>query len=200
MVEWSQRNLGDVTSAVSDFVLIYLLDPLETLFVGVPWWMMAGAFALIGWRVSGGRLAVGSFLCIAALGVLGMWDLVDGHARAGARGGGRSRCVFAIPLGIFAARATRSSASRSPCSTRCRRCRRSSTWCRCCFLVEPGRVPAIIASFIYALPVGIRLTNLGIRQVPEGDRRGRQVVRVDARTSCSARCSCRSRDRRSCSA
>jgi glycine betaine/proline transport system permease protein len=34
-------------------------------------------------------------------------------------------------------------------------------------LIEPGRVPAIIASIIYALPVGIRLTNLGIRQVPE---------------------------------
>ena len=34
------------------------------------------------------------------------------------------------------------------------------------FLVDPGRVPAIIASVIYALPVGIRLTNLGIRQVP----------------------------------
>jgi glycine betaine/proline transport system permease protein len=28
-------------------------------------------------------------------------------------------------------------------------------------------VPAVIASFIYALPVGIRLTNLGIRQVPK---------------------------------
>jgi glycine betaine/proline transport system permease protein len=27
-------------------------------------------------------------------------------------------------------------------------------------------MPAIVASFIYALPVGIRLTNLGIRQVP----------------------------------
>jgi glycine betaine/proline transport system permease protein len=34
------------------------------------------------------------------------------------------------------------------------------------FLMEPGRVPGIIASFVYALPVGIRLTNLGIREVP----------------------------------
>jgi len=34
-------------------------------------------------------------------------------------------------------------------------------------LLEPGRVPAIVASFVYALPVGIRLTNLGIRQVPK---------------------------------
>ncbi len=46
--------------------------------MGVPWWMVAGAFGLIGWRVSGWRLAVGSFACIAALGVLGMWDLSMG--------------------------------------------------------------------------------------------------------------------------
>jgi glycine betaine/proline transport system permease protein len=34
-------------------------------------------------------------------------------------------------------------------------------------LFGPGRVAGIIASFVYALPVGIRLTNLGIRQVPK---------------------------------
>jgi glycine betaine/proline transport system permease protein len=33
-------------------------------------------------------------------------------------------------------------------------------------LFAPGRVPGVIAGFVYALPPGIRLTNLGIRQVP----------------------------------
>ena len=46
-------------------------------------------------------------------------------------------------------------------------------------LIEPGRVPAIIASFIYALPVGIRLTNLGIRQVPHEIVEAGTSVRVD---------------------
>ncbi len=53
IVDWCQANLGDITSAISDFVLIYLLDPIQNLFTGVPWWMVAGAFALIAWRVSG---------------------------------------------------------------------------------------------------------------------------------------------------
>jgi len=30
-----------------------------------------------------------------------------------------------------------------------------------------GKVPALIATFIYAVPLSIRFTNLGIRQVPE---------------------------------
>jgi len=34
-------------------------------------------------------------------------------------------------------------------------------------LFGPGRVPGVIAGLVYALPPGIRLTNLGIRQVPK---------------------------------
>ena len=34
-------------------------------------------------------------------------------------------------------------------------------------LFGPGRVPGVIAALVYALPPGIRLTNLGIRQVPK---------------------------------
>jgi glycine betaine/proline transport system permease protein len=33
-------------------------------------------------------------------------------------------------------------------------------------LFNVGRVPGLVASVIYAVPVGIRLTSLGIRQVP----------------------------------
>jgi glycine betaine/proline transport system permease protein len=34
-------------------------------------------------------------------------------------------------------------------------------------LFNPGRFPGIIASVVYALPLGVRLTALGIREVPE---------------------------------
>jgi ABC-type proline/glycine betaine transport system permease subunit len=34
-------------------------------------------------------------------------------------------------------------------------------------IFAPGRVPAVIAAVIYALPVGIRLTDHGIRGVPK---------------------------------
>jgi glycine betaine/proline transport system permease protein len=165
MVEWSQRNLGDITSAVSDFVLIYLLDPIQSLFVGVPWWMMAGAFALVGWRVSGGRLAVTSFLCITALGVLGMWDLSMGTL-AQVLVAVAITLVFAIPLGILAARNDTFERISKPVLDAMQTMPAFVYLVPVLFLVEPGRVPAIIASVIYALPVGIRLTNLGIRQVP----------------------------------
>jgi glycine betaine/proline transport system permease protein len=166
IVDWSQRNLGDVTSAVSDFVLVYLLDPLEDLFVGIPWWMIAGAFGLIALRVSGVRLAIGLFLCVTVLGLLGMWNFAMGTL---------SQVIvavvitiaFAIPLGILAARNDTFERISRPVLDAMQTMPAFVYLVPVLFLIEPGRVPAIIASFVYALPVGIRLTNLGIRQVPK---------------------------------
>ena len=87
IVEWCQANLGDITSAISDFVLIYLLDPIQDLLTGVPWWMVAGAFALIAWRVSGLRLAVGMFACVAGDRHARYVGLRDGHPELGPRRG-----------------------------------------------------------------------------------------------------------------
>ena len=166
VVDWSQEHLGNTTSAISDLVLVRLLDPLESLFVGVPWWMMAGAFALIGWRVSGWRLAVGSFACIAALGVLGMWELSMGTL-AQVLVAVVITLSFAIPLGIVSARSNTFERISKPILDAMQTMPAFVYLVPVLFLVEPGRVPAIIASFVYALPVSIRLTNLGIRQVPE---------------------------------
>ena len=165
IVRWSQEHLSDLASSVSDFVLIRLLDPLETLLVGVPWWMVAGAFALVGWRVSGWRLAIGSFACITGLGLLGMWDLSMGTLTQVFVAVAITMAV-AIPLGILAAKNDRFERLSRPVLDAMQTMPAFVYLVPVLLLIEPGRVPAIIASFIYALPVGIRLTNLGIRQVP----------------------------------
>ncbi|MGB7804672.1 MAG: ABC transporter permease subunit [Actinomycetota bacterium] len=165
IVRWSQEHLSDLASSVSDFVLIRLLDPLETLLVGVPWWMVAGAFALVGWRVSGWRLAIGSFACITGLGLLGMWDLSMGTLAQVFVAVAITTAV-AIPLGILAAKNDRFERLSRPVLDAMQTMPAFVYLVPVLLLIEPGRVPAIIASFIYALPVGIRLTNLGIRQVP----------------------------------
>jgi glycine betaine/proline transport system permease protein len=166
IVRWSQENLTGIASALSDFVLVRLLDPLEALFVGVPWWMVAGAFAIIGWRVSGLRLALGSFACIAGLGLLGMWDLSMGTL-AQVIVAVVMTLLLAIPLGILAAKNDRFERVSKPVLDAMQTMPAFVYLVPVLLLIEPGRVPAIIASIIYALPVGIRLTNLGIRQVPE---------------------------------
>ena len=166
IVEWSQDTLGDVTSAVSDGVLLYLLDPIQRVFVGLPWWMVAGGFALVAYRVSGARLAAGLFLCVAAIGALGTWDFAMGTLSQ-VLVAVAITLAFAIPLGILAARSDAFERISKPVLDAMQTMPAFVYLVPVLFLMEPGRVPAIIASFVYALPVGIRLTNLGIREVPK---------------------------------
>ena len=55
VVDWISQNFGAISSAISDFLIIYVLDPLLSVLAGVPWWMVAGGFAFVAWRVTGWR-------------------------------------------------------------------------------------------------------------------------------------------------
>ena len=66
-------------------------------------------------------------------------------------------------------------------------------------LFNVGRVPGVIAALVYALPPCIRLTDLGIRQVPHDTVEAAESYGA-TRGRCSGRCSCRSPVPRSCSA
>ena len=100
--------------------------------------------------------------------------------------------AFAIPLGILAARSDRFEKLSRPVLDAMQTMPAFVYLVPVLFLMEPGRVPAIIASFVYALPVGIRLTNLGIREVPKeiveaGRAFGSTLVAAPAEGAAAAR-------------
>ena len=68
-----------VTEWISDTLVTYALVPLNDLLIGVPWWYLAGAVALLGFVVSRRwTLALFAFSCLAAIGIVGMWaDAMD---------------------------------------------------------------------------------------------------------------------------
>ena len=75
--------------------------------------------------------------------------------------------VIGVPLGIWAgARASAPTGSCDRCSTRCRPCPSTAYLVPAVLLFSIGQVPAAVATVIYALPPVVRLTALGIRQVP----------------------------------
>jgi len=166
VIEWSQTSLQGLTSAVNDFLILYLLDPLERLLLAEPWWIVAGAFALLAWRASTWRLALGVFACFMGIGLLGTWEFsmitLSQVAIAVA-----VTVAFAIPLGILAARSDVFERVSKPVLDAMQTMPAFVYLIPVLLLFGPGRVAGIIASFVYALPVGIRLTNLGIRQVPK---------------------------------
>ena len=84
IVEWSRDNLTGVADWISRLPARWLLDPLQDLFVGVPWWMVAGAVRGDRWKVSGVRLAVVSFAVHLGTRPARRVGPRDGHAHPGA--------------------------------------------------------------------------------------------------------------------
>ena len=164
-VDWIQSNLEWLTSAIGDFLILYCLDPIVNLLLGVPWWMVAGFFAVAAWRFSGWKLAVFSGLAFFGIGVLGMWDdamntlsLVMVTVAIA--------LLIAIPLGVLAGRSDPLERALRPVLDAMQVMPAFVYLVPVVALFAVGRVPGVIASVIYAVPAGVRITSLAIRQVP----------------------------------
>lgn len=165
IVEWSRDNLTGVADWVARVLLRWFLDPLQELLVGEPWWLVAGAAAAIAWKVSGVRLAIGSFLCFLGIGLLGTWDL-SMETLTQVLVAVLLCIVIAIPVGVVASRHDGFERAIRPVLDAMQTMPAFVYLVPVLLIFAPGRVPAVIAAVIYALPVGIRLTDHGIRGVP----------------------------------
>jgi glycine betaine/proline transport system permease protein len=164
-VDWIQSNLEWLTSAIGDFLILYCLDPIVNLLLGVPWWMVGGFFAVAAWRFSGWKLAVFTGLAFLGIGLLGMWDdamntlsLVMVTVAIA--------LLIAIPLGVLAGRSARLDRALRPVLDAMQVMPAFVYLVPVVALFAVGRVPGVIASVIYAVPAGVRITSLAIRQVP----------------------------------
>ncbi|MCE7982115.1 MAG: ABC transporter permease subunit [Caldilinea sp. CFX5] len=171
-VRWLRDNLyqiGDLpigTGPFSDFAIIYILNPLRDLFTEIlPWPLVIFFFALLGHQAGGWRLALFSGLSILALGLVGMWpqsmDTLSQVLVAVVM-----TVILGIPLGIWAARNPLIETILRPILDFLQTIPPFVYLVPVIMLFNVGRVPGLIASVLYALPPIIRLTTLGIQQVP----------------------------------
>lgn len=171
-VRWLRDNLyqiGDLpigTGPFSDFVIINLLDPIRALFTTLlPWPLVVLLFALLGHHAGGWRLALFTGVSILLLGLVGMWQQsMDTLSQV------LVAVIFTIglgiPLGIWAARNQLVETILRPLLDFLQTIPPFVYLVPVIMLFNVGRVPGMIASILYALPPIIRLTTLGIRQVP----------------------------------
>jgi glycine betaine/proline transport system permease protein len=167
LVDWLEVNVRDFTQAVGDALLRFALDPLRNVLVELPWWIISGGVAVLAWGVSRRvTLAVGCFLSLFTIGLLGMWEL-SMETLAQVLVAVSLSIAIAIPVGIWAARNDRVEQAIKPVLDAMQTMPAFVYLVPVIALFEVGRVPGVIASLVYALPPAIRLTDLGIRQVPK---------------------------------
>jgi len=161
------------TASISDFMVLHLLDPIRDLLVDRPWWVILCGFTALAWATAGRRVAV--ICAVALLGVAGLradgtngpsiwYDTMNTLSQVTVAV--VISMLIALPVGIVAGRNERFFAFIRPLLDAMQVMPAFVYLVPVVALFNVGRVPGVIAAVVYALPPGIRLTALGIREVP----------------------------------
>lgn len=173
---WANRNLRrDVpviggTGPISDLLVRRLLNPLrDDLLLAVPWWLVIVVFVAVAWASGGWRLAGLVGACLVAICGLRVWDLAMDTLSQVVVAVVLS-VALAVPIGVWCGRSDRAEAMLRPVLDAMQVLPSFVYLVPVIFLFNVGRVPGVIASVVYALPPGIRLTSHGLRSVPASVR------------------------------
>lgn len=170
--EWIQTALGGLLDLTST-VLSGLYDGLYTALSTPAYLVMMVVFAAIAWVLSGWRMAVFSLVGFYLIRGLDQWDNAM-SSLALVLVAVFLALIIAIPLGILAAKSDTFSAVLKPVLDFMQSMPALAYLVPAIVLFSIGIVPGAIATIIFALPPGVRLTELGIRQV------NREVVEAGA--------------------
>ena len=131
----------------------------------VPPTLMLTIFALAAWQLAGIRLMVGVVASLLFVGFLGIWPQT--MTTLAVVFTAVVLCLtIGLPLGIWAARSDRFYGFARPILDGMQTIPAFVYLVPIVMLFGIGNVPGVIVTVIFALPPVIRLTNLGIRQVP----------------------------------
>lgn len=141
-----------------------ILNFIESLFLFIPPLIFIVGSGLITWQIGGHTIAIYAILTLTFIGFLGIWkaamvtlSLVLTAVILCA--------IVGIPAGILAAKNDRFDRGLRPLLDTMQTLPAFVYLVPVVMLFGIGRVPGTIATFIFAVPPLIRLTNLGIRQV-----------------------------------
>ena len=162
-VNWV-RDEGDTFFDYLKGPILEFMKALEGFLLGMPWWLVVAAVALLAWRVVGRRVGLFSGGAMVFMAFLGLHDLAMLTLTITLTA--TILCVgIGLPLGILAAKSDRFFGVIRPILDGMQTMPSFVYLIPALMLFGLGRVPAVMATVIYAVPPMIRLTNLGIRQV-----------------------------------
>ncbi len=142
-----------------------VLSSIEAALLGVPSLIMVVLIGLVAWQAAGPRLGIGAVLGIVFVGLIGAWD--QAMVTLALVFTSVFFCVIiGLPTGIWLARNDKAAALTRPVLDAMQTTPAFVYLVPIVMLFGIGNVPGVVVTIIFALPPLIRLTNLGIRQVP----------------------------------
>ena len=162
-IDWLTDNAAWLFDAFRT-VMTFLISNLETGLMSVPAVVAILIFGLIGWFFRSWRLALGVILAFLLVVSLGQWDQLL-QTMALVLVATLVAVIIAVPLGIWAAKSQTVSTIIRPVMDFMQTMPAFVYLIPAVTFFSIGVVPGLFSTIIFALPPGVRLTELGIRQV-----------------------------------
>ena len=165
VVEWITIEGEVIFDTIGEILLVPMLA-LERLLLWVPWFVIILIIMFLAWRAKGWKMAVGILVGLVFIGSLGLWEL-SMKTLAIVIAATVLAIIFGVPIGIAMAQSDRVKNIVHPILDMMQTMPSFVYLIPALMLFGLGKVPALISTFIYAVPPVIRLTDLGIRQVAQ---------------------------------
>ncbi|MGX1702173.1 ABC transporter permease [Microbacterium sp. NPDC055357] len=163
VIDWIKANLEWLLDGVAD-VTRWLVTSLTDVLIATPIPLAILIFALIGWLVRSWQLAVGTVITFVLIVGMNMW-VASMQTLALVLVATLVAVAIAVPLGIWAARNATVSTIIKPVLDFMQTMPAFVYLIPAIVFFSIGIVPGMVATVIFALPAGVRLTELGIRGV-----------------------------------
>jgi len=154
-----------ITEPIGNFLVEYGLEPLRVLLVELPWFITILGLTTMAFLISGMRPAITVLLMLLAIGVMGMWEPAMDTASQVLVATVIS-VVIGIAIGVWAAEDARVEKLLRPLLDTLQTLPQLVYIIPFIYLMPVSRVPGVVASVLYAVPVVIRLVTAGVRNVP----------------------------------
>ena len=164
-VIWFRDTFSFITRPFNDFVVRdVLLRSRSLLNTTLAWQVVVVVAAAFAWLAAGWKMAVTTAVGLLVIGVSGMWyDSTETLAQTIVAV--VLSIVIAVPIGVWLGRRPKVEAALSPVLDSLQTIPPLIYAIPFVMIFTVGPVPGVVAAVVYAIPPGIRLTALGIRQV-----------------------------------
>ncbi|MEQ8599180.1 MAG: proline/glycine betaine ABC transporter permease [Devosia sp.] len=163
-LNWVVRNWGDEFEAAA-YPLLMLLNFIEDVLIATPWWLIMAILVSVAWLATRRwQLPVIVLVSLLFLGIMELWeDAMTTMALMIAAT--LTAIIFSIPLGVWMSRSGKVRQVVTPLLDLMQTMPSFVYLIPTVMIFGPGKIPALIATIVYAAPPLVRLTDLGLRSV-----------------------------------
>ncbi|MDG4774964.1 proline/glycine betaine ABC transporter permease [Solwaraspora sp. WMMD792] len=163
IVDWTTEHMGALFDGISSFVES-LVDPLVDVLTAPPAIVVVLIFAALGWWLRGWKFGIGTAVGLGIVAGMPYWEETMSTLALVLVASGLSLAI-AVPLGILIAENQRMAALTRPVLDLMQTLPAFVYLIPAIFYFGIGAVPGVIATVVFSMPPGVRLTQLGLRQI-----------------------------------